>query len=111
MGSGRKMATGMAGITLGDPIGELVGSSRLRSLLATCIKGQGLAGGGVSLITHSPKATRIRLTIELAGTGFALSVPVPQLFPGQLAPVAGRASLKPLSVASRLPPPCVELGR
>src|SRR6266853_533980 len=88
-----------------------VGTPRLRSFLAPSINGQRLGGGGVPFITHSRKATRIRLTSELAGTGFALSVPVPQLFPGQLAPVAGRASLKPLSVASRLPPPCVELGR
>ena len=101
----------MPGTPLGKPIADLVGSTRLRSFLAPCINGQRLAGGGVSFITHSRKATRIRLTSELAGTGFALSVPVPQLFPGQLAPVAGRASLKPLSVASRLPPPCVELGR
>ena len=68
-------------------------------MLGATHRGQLLAGGSVPFITHSRSATRRRLTSAVAGTGFALSVPVPQLLPGQFAPVAAGASFD-LAVAA-----------
>ena len=65
--------------------------------------GHWLGGGGVPCMTQSRSATRMRFTSAVAGTGFALSVPTPQLLPGHPAPTFGMASFKPPSV--RLPPP------
>ena len=104
--SGRKIESGMPGTPLGKPIAALLASTSVRSAFAPRISGHLLAGGSVPFITHSRSATRIRLTSAVAGTGFARSVPVPQLLPGQPAPTFGIASLK-----LPPPPPCVELGR
>ena len=96
----------MLGTPLGNPMSALVGSTRARSFFGPRILGQMLSGGSVPFITHSRNATRSRLTKAVAGTGFARSVPVPQLLPGQLAPTfGGFSSMAPL------PPPWVELGR
>src|SRR5687767_8649974 len=100
------MESGIPGTPLGKPIAALVGSTRLRSCLAPPISGHLLAGGSLPVNTHSRSATRRRLTSAVAGTGLARSVPVPQLLPGQFAPVAAGASF-----IWPLPPPWVELGR
>src|SRR5262245_40571024 len=104
--SGRKIESGIPGIPLGNPIADLVGSTRFRSLLGPSISGQRLGGGSIPLITHSRNATRSRLTRAVAGTGFARNVPRPQLLPGQLTAVVDGLSSKPPP-----PPPCVEFGR
>src|SRR6266404_74843 len=76
--SGRKIESGMPGTPLGNPMAALVGSTRV--FFASV--GHWLGGGSTPSITQSRKATRIRLTSPVAGTGFASNVPVPQLLPG-----------------------------
>src|ERR1700682_4453782 len=104
--SGRKIESGMPGTPLGNPIAAFVGLTRVLSARV----GHWLGGGGVSFIPHSRNAARTRLTSAVAGTGFALSVPRPQLLPGQLTAL-GPTGSGGFSVVAPLPPPCVELGR
>src|SRR3954469_22687470 len=104
--SARKIDSGIPGTPLGKPIAALFASTSVRSFLAPDISGHLLVGGSVPFSTQSRSATRRRFVSAVAGTGFARSVPVPQLLPGQLAPVGLVAWLKPPP-----PPPCVELGR
>ena len=86
--SGRKIDDGTPGTPLGNPIAAWVGSTSVRSFFAPSMSGHLLGGGAVSFITQSRSATRRRFTSCVAGTGLATNVPVPQLFPGQLAPVS-----------------------
>src|SRR5256885_16778544 len=100
----------MPGTPLGKPIAALFASTSVRSAFAPRISGHLLAGGSVPFITHSRSATRMRLTSAVAGTGFARSVPRPQLLPGQLTAALPTAS-GGFCVIAPPPPPCVELGR
>ena len=96
----------MPGTPCGKPIACIVGSTSVRSFLAPRICGQTLSGGSIPFVTQSRSATRIRFVSSVEGTGLTGIVPVPQLFPGQFAPV-----VEGISFIAPLLPPCVELGR
>jgi hypothetical protein len=94
------------GIPFGKPIAAWFASTSVLSPFGPRINGHLLGGGSVPFSTHSRSATRRRLTSAVAGTGFAGNVPVPQLLPGQFAPLR-----EGFWVIAPFPPPCVELGR
>ena len=87
----------VAGAYLGGKLTDRIGFYRVQLFT--------LLGGGVLFMTQSRKAGRSRLARWFAGTGLALSVPVPQLLPGQPTTLAGGFSLN-----WPPPPPWVVLG-
>src|SRR5207244_11542106 len=97
---GSKIEDEIPGLPLGNPLACCVGSTSVPPASV----GQRLGGGGVPCISQLRMARRSTLTSWASGTGFALKMPRPQLFPGQLAGVFGMLALKPPP-----PPPCVVL--